>query len=92
MQAFVQHMPDFDVARQGMPRSYAELGMLIQQLSLCCAQLGVAGLSGVPSSVLHLQNDVSGQSQLFADILQCSIFEMAIPVDIAISLPDFIHV
>ena len=31
---------------------------MIQQLSLCCAQLEVAGQTGVPDSVVHLLKEV----------------------------------
>ena len=59
LQSLHQHLPDYALHKNGMPRTYTELLFLIRQLSLCCAQLEVAGETGVPSSVLNLLKDVN---------------------------------
>ncbi len=56
LQTFVQHLPDCRL-ELGLPRGYHDLAELLRQLSLCCAQLEVAGETAVPESVLHLMKD-----------------------------------
>ncbi|XP_064650803.1 protein moonraker-like [Lineus longissimus] len=50
LQTFINHLPESDI-RQGLPRIYHELTLLIRQLSECCSQLQIGGETGVPDIV-----------------------------------------
>ena len=58
LQDLVNQFTEYDL-RLGLPRAYTELCVLLRQLSLCCAQLEIAGESGVPEAVMHLLEDVA---------------------------------
>ena len=58
LKSLVDVIGDLDISK-GLPKSYHELTLVVRQLSLCCAQLEIAGESGVPDSVMHLINEMN---------------------------------
>lgn len=58
LQAFVNQLPDTDLS-EGLPRAYREFMLIVRQLSLCCAQLEIAGESWMPESVTNLLQDMA---------------------------------
>ncbi len=58
LKSLVDQLADHDL-QKGLPRAYQELSLLVRHLSLCCAQLEIAGEAGVPDSVMHLINDMA---------------------------------
>ena len=58
LQTFTHHLPDYNLHQHGLPRCYHELVSLLTTLTAACGQLEVAGVSGVPDSVMCLVREV----------------------------------